>query len=46
MRMQGNQDTPKQGIMIPDDGQPVQGSIQALDPLNRMPPGHSLTGSQ
>lgn len=44
MRMQGNQEAPKQDMMMSDDGQPVQGTIQALDPLNRMPPGHSLTG--
>ena len=44
MRMQGNQEAPKQDMMMSDDGQPVQGTIQALAPLNRMPPGHSLTG--
>ena len=46
MRMQGNQEAPKQDMMMSDDGQPVQGTIQALDPLNRMPPGHSLTGPE
>jgi hypothetical protein len=44
--MQGNQEAPKQDMMMSDDGQPVQGTIQALDPLNRMPPGHSLTGPE
>lgn len=27
-----------------DDNTPKAGSIEALDPFNRMPPGHSLTG--
>ena len=45
MRIQGNQEAPMMEMMA-EDNQPIQGSIQALDPLNRMPPGHSLTGPQ
>tara|TARA_R100001086_G_scaffold244604_2_gene174564 strand:- start:1060 stop:1689 length:630 start_codon:yes stop_codon:yes gene_type:complete len=45
MRIQGNQEQPMMN-MVAEDGQPIQGSIEALDPLNRMPPGHSLTGPQ
>jgi len=49
MRIQGNQEqvSPEMNTdMMPNDNEPIQGSIQALDPLNRMPPGHSLTGSE
>ena len=49
MRIQGNQEqvSPEMNTdMMPNDNEPIQGSIQALDPLNRMPPGHSLTSPQ